>query len=388
VADEELVERLRDGSEAWNRWRSEHPEIERPDLAGLDLRSGPLFGANLKGAILRDAKLLGSDLRECDLALADLRMADLSWVRLYRANLRGARLQNAKLQGADFRKAELDKADLRSAYLRDANLREARLVKARLDRADLSNAILVETDLEAASLVGCRVYGASVWEPRLAGAAQRDLVITPHDEPDVTVDDLEVAQFLYLMLRNERLRNVIDTVTSRAVLILGRFTVRRKRVLETLRDELRRCGLVPILFDFEPSPSRDLTETVQLLANLVKFVLADLTGAKSIPQELSHVIPFLPSVPIQPLCLASQREYAMFEHWRRYQSVLSPLRYRDEAHLVELLHGEILRRVDRWMKTQRRVTVLEAELKEEKKERRALERRVKALEGAPAVAGP
>jgi hypothetical protein len=56
--------------------------------------------------------------------------------------------------------------------------------------------------------------------------------IDVHDEPKITVDNIEVAQFIYLMLNNEKVREVIDTITSKAVLILGRFTGERKPVLE------------------------------------------------------------------------------------------------------------------------------------------------------------
>jgi hypothetical protein len=53
---------------------------------------------------------------------------------------------------------------------------------------------------------------------------QQDLIITDVDEPTVTVDDIEVAQFVYLLLHNEKIRDVIDTIGKKAVLILGRFT--------------------------------------------------------------------------------------------------------------------------------------------------------------------
>ena len=43
---------------------------------------------------------------------------------------------------------------------------------------------------------GCRVYGISAWNVHLAGAYQVDLVITPPDEPEITVDNIEVAQFI------------------------------------------------------------------------------------------------------------------------------------------------------------------------------------------------
>lgn len=74
------------------------------------------------------------------------------------------------------------------------------------------------------------------------------------------------------------------------VLILGRFTKERKAVLERITDTLRDAGFVPILFDFTLSPERDVTETVQLLANLSCFIIADITEVKSIPQELSHIV--------------------------------------------------------------------------------------------------
>ena len=57
------------------------------------------------------------------------------------------------------------------------------------------------------------------------------------------------------MLNNQKVREVIDTITSKAVLILGRFTDERKAVLDALRDELRKRDYLPILFDFEkPGP--------------------------------------------------------------------------------------------------------------------------------------
>jgi hypothetical protein len=73
------------------------------------------------------------------------------------------------------------------------------------------------------------------------------------------VDDLDVAQFIYLLLSNQRIKNVIDTITSKAVLILGRFTEERKKVLDAIREELRQRGYAPILFRaFRQSrPNRD-----------------------------------------------------------------------------------------------------------------------------------
>ena len=216
------------------------------------------------------------------------------------------------------------------------------------------------------------LYGISAWDVQTnEETEQTELIITPWGMPTVRVDDLEVAQFVYLLLENRKIRNVIQTVTSKAVLILGRFTNERKPILDAIHSALRDTyGLVPILFDFEPSPQRDITETIQLLANMCRFVVADVTDAKSIPQELSHIIPYMPSVPVQPILLAGQREYGMFEHWRRFPSVLPEFRYQDERHLLGHLGDCVLQPVEAW----------EAESNKSAVEKRLLQERIERLE--------
>jgi uncharacterized protein YjbI with pentapeptide repeats len=135
----------------------------------------------------------------------------------------------ADIRGADLIGADLIGANLNGANLVGANLGGAHLSSANLSGADLSGAVLVQTNLQGAILSGCHVYGISAWGTKLSeGTRQQGLIITPSGEPEVTVDDLEVAQFVYLLLHNEKLRKVIDTVTSKVVLILGRFTPERK----------------------------------------------------------------------------------------------------------------------------------------------------------------
>jgi hypothetical protein len=95
-------------------------------------------------------------------------------------------------------------------------------------------AMLADTDLTGADLTGCCVYGVSAWGLKLHGTKQQNLVITVPGDPTVTVDNIEVAQFIYLMLNNQKVRDVIDTITSKVVLILGRFTDERKAVLDAL----------------------------------------------------------------------------------------------------------------------------------------------------------
>lgn len=111
-----------------------------------------------------------------------------------------------------------------------------------------------------------------MWDVGLAGASRIGLRITPPDEPEITVDDVEVARFVYLLLRNAKLRDVIDTVTSKAVLVLGRFSPECKAVLDAVHAELRRRGYLPILVDFQRAANRSMTETVLTPAGMARFV--------------------------------------------------------------------------------------------------------------------
>ena len=98
----------------------------------------------------------------------------------------------------------------------------------------------MSTDLTGADLTGCLIYGVSAWRLKLATKTkQQNLVITYPNEPAITVDNIEIAQLIYLLLRNEKIRDVIETIASMAMLILGRFTDERKAVLDALREELR-----------------------------------------------------------------------------------------------------------------------------------------------------
>jgi hypothetical protein len=99
---------------------------------------------------------------------------------------------------------------------------------------------------------------------------------------------------------------------------------------------------LPVLFDFDKPLNRDITETVSTLAHLARFVVADITDAKSIPQELLQIVPALPSVPIQPLLLASQQEYGMFEHFRHYPWVLEPFLYESRQALLDSLLQHVI----------------------------------------------
>ncbi len=126
------------------------------------------------------------------------------------------------------------------------------------------------------------------------------------------------------------------------MLILGRLSAERKAVLDSLREALLDRGYAPVIFDFEPE-QQTLDETIATLAHMSGFVIADLTDAKSVLQELQTIAsPFSPSVVVQPLILQSQEEPGMFGFFRQYDWVIRPVRYTDQESLLAELTEKVI----------------------------------------------
>ena len=378
MANPDHIALLKKGVVAWNKWRDEKPDIIPQlreanlgggNLNGADLSRADLTGADLNAAHLRKAGLTRANLSGAKLSGADLYEANLTEASLTEANLRGAVLSGADLSGADLRKARLTRANLSRAHLSKArlikaNLSRANLIGANLSGADLSRADLTGTnlsganlngaDLEAATLVdtgltgadltGCHIYGVSAWGLKLERTKQQNLVITPRDEPAITVDNIEVAQFIYLLLHNEKIRDVIDTIGKKGVLLLGRFTEGRIQILERLREKLRSLGLVPMVFNFDKPETKDFTETVRLLANLSRFVIVDITNPRSTPLELQATVPDY-MVPFVPILEEGQDPFAMFvDLQNKYDWVLEPvIGYSSVDRLIEVMEDKVVR---------------------------------------------
>jgi uncharacterized protein YjbI with pentapeptide repeats len=318
-------------------------------LAYADLSDAKFCRAKLNSANMQWTKLLKADLSNADLSEANLWKSNLSWANLRDANLIGAGLSEANLSMASLRSADLSEANLSNTNLRGANLSGsnlsgANLTDADLLGADLSGASLIKTTLMRTILTGCRIYGVSAWELKLDNITQRDLIITPANQPTVTVDNIEVAQFVYLLLHNEKIRGVIDTIAKKAVLILGSFKLKeRKDVLDALRTELRKQGYLPIVFDFEKPKERDFTETIRVLAGMSLFVIADITNPKSCPLELQATVPDY-MVPFVPIIQEDEEPFSMFKdlhiHYKRW--VLAPLKYDSSEDLIRVLDRAII----------------------------------------------
>lgn len=387
MANRQHLEIITQGAKTWNRWREtsseKTPDLGGANLRGMDLRNVDLSWVNLMEANLRDSNLYWANLRRANLRKADLRRTllretDLSWANLgwanlkesylRRANLRKAELSWANLKEAFLREADLRETNLRHADLRSANLREADLKDADLREAYLSNAELTETDLEGAdlrdadlrgshllktslkgaNLSGCHIYGISAWELGIDETTKQDnLIISDWDEPTISIDDFNVAQFMYLFLHTPQIPRIFDTVTSQLALILGRFPLDRQPVLEALRDALRRHQYVPILLDFQKPNHKNFGNMLSILVHLVRFIITDFTQSQNILQAIPHIIRHT-TVPFQPLLsVGKETEPPILLTLRKHHTtVLETLKYVDPEELAESFDLKIMKPVE------------------------------------------
>jgi uncharacterized protein YjbI with pentapeptide repeats len=101
MANPKHLKILKQGVEAWNKWRSEHrsvhPNLSSANLRGADLRGADFSFSNLIKIDLSNAMLFNTDFSESDLSYANLSNARLFFINLNRADLIGADFTDVRL---------------------------------------------------------------------------------------------------------------------------------------------------------------------------------------------------------------------------------------------------------------------------------------------------
>jgi len=311
---------LRRGREAWNSWRRRRPEVQ-PMLAAHDFT-------------VRDShrSLDGYDFSYTNFTEAILTGLSLRRANFHQAILAKANLGRARLQRANFCRTDLYQTNLEGAWLTGANLQGVQFAKTNLTRARLRR---------------CTVYGLSAWDLDLDGADQRGLVIHYEHaaggrvvERTVNVNGVDLAAFMYLTLSNKNIARIIEGATQQWVLLLGRFS-RDKHVLRALEEALKSRGFIPVIFDFERAPQRDLVETIMLLAGLSRFVVVNITDPQSTPLELQAIAPHF-AVPVVPIVKRGTPTFGMFPGLLKFRWVRAPIKYDTADQLIARLDSTVI----------------------------------------------
>lgn len=269
------------GAKVWNPWHKQHPieaRFNRPSW----------YRGHTKG-------------------MNDL---DFSGMHFVKAEIFGAFAEGLNLRNAVFDGTVFEEGDFSRAYFCGATFRNTRFNKTTLTNAVFDGATFVNCNFNRVNLTGASfhvkeitetvVYGISAWDLQTSdGMKQSNLVIEKTYElysdliergaVPMTVDDIELAQFVYYLSSHRRMRDTINILNTKGVLLLGRFKHGGLDRLYAMRKWLQQKGYSAMIFDFERPDNLDLIETVVTMAGLCKFVVADISGP-SVAVELDAIL--------------------------------------------------------------------------------------------------
>lgn len=330
MANQGHIEILLKGAQEWNQWRKD-THTEMADFSGHKFQDHTsfegynLYRCNFSNCDLSEARFYGK-ISYCEFKGAKLIMAYMDGIEINESNFDGADLTAAILTNSRIRICSFVGSAFAGVYLSGSILQNLDMSRASIFETDLTFCTLAGIDFKEAVLKESKIYGISVWDINTEGTRQESLYIGNGDD-SIIVDDLEVAQFIYLILTRQKLRNVINALTSKAVLILGRFSPERKVVLDAIANEVRNNNLLPIIFDFDGPETRSTTETIKILAGLSLFVIADITNPKSSPLELQATVPDF-QIPFVAIIEEGQKPFSMFRDLKDYPWVVGPIVYK------------------------------------------------------------
>jgi hypothetical protein len=143
-----------------------------------------------------------------------------------------------------------------------------------------------------------------------------------------------------LLLHNSKIRDVIDTIGRKGVLLLGRFTDGRITILERLRNELRKRDFLPIVVNFDKPEAKNFTETIRLLAGLSHFLIADITTHARFRLRCKRRSPST----FVPIIEEDEKPFAMLNDlWLKYRDwMFEPIYYSFLDQLIDALDTEII----------------------------------------------
>lgn len=292
------------GAAVWNVWRGHNPGPLTFSVPDWYDSPGP-GGTQVKGKNRLDFSGM-----------------NLSGASIYRAFAEGLNLRNALFEGSHFEEGDFSRADFRGATFHSTKFNKTILTGANFDGAMFVNCNLNRVNLVGAffrvkEITETVVYGIAAWDLVTSNEMkQSKLVIEKTYELysdliqqrkiPMMVDDIELAQFVHYLNDHKKMRDTLNILNDKGVLLLGRFKDGGLERLYSVREWLQSRGYMAMIFDFARPDNLSLTETVVTMAGLSKFIFVDLSGA-SVPAELQAVLS-----QVKKPVLAFGARYALF----------------------------------------------------------------------------
>lgn len=313
------------GADKWNAWAT-------GNKTALSFNRPQWYNSTHKGGNT-------VDLSEIRLERAHIHDAFAEGVRFGNATVVGCRFEEGDFSRAYFGRTEFIDTVFNKTILTDASFAGATFRNCNLNRVNLAGA-----DFRVEEITETVVYGVAAWDlvtddemkqSRLVIEKTYELYsdIIAGGRIPLMVDDIELAQFVYYLSSHKKMRDIINVLNSRGVLLLGRFGGGGLDRLYRLSDWLRERNYMPMIFDFERPDSANTTETVLTMAGLSKFLIADLSGP-SVPQELHATMTNF----WKPVIVYSEKKpYAMYADLAEKSFFTKEIVYSTESQLFAKL---------------------------------------------------
>jgi len=96
------------------------------------------------------------------------------------------------------------------------------------------------------------------------------------------------------------------------------------------------------MFDFEATTNQTIIETVKTLAGLSRFVIADLTDARSVPQELQIIDTHCRTVAVRLIKKSGEPEYGMVDFKNSPWFVKDRYEYKNADELINSIKESVI----------------------------------------------
>jgi uncharacterized protein YjbI with pentapeptide repeats len=303
----------------WNRWKNNNSEqIVFDELDFSSLGPKPIRQYNFTGVIFKKCAFNKGNFYKCYFEESNFE-CEIETASFYECSFKGAVFCNSNIHDVDFTRSIFNNVTFTDCHLKRIILYCTSLVYCRFVNGSVSDS---------------SVFGVNAWNISLDNTLQSNLIVESYSDTNekgrfgvVSVDDIELAQFINLILNNEKVFNVFNAMSSKIVLILGRFTEERKITLDLIRSELKNRNYSPIIFDFEKPIQKDLTGTILALSQMAGFIIADLTDGTSVPYELGTIIPQLRRTPLLPILLSGSKGFSMSQEMCFNRCVIQTFEY-------------------------------------------------------------
>jgi len=325
-----------------------HTRFEHTSAIGARFTLTHLQFANLRYVNFNDASFSGGCLMNSDMYVAHFENAhfhhlQMGWTKITDGHFNGARFISAKLEEVQFKDVEL-----RGAHFEDADACGARFLYVKMQHSSWINACLrhahfFEVCCDGAVFDRCKILGIGICRVSGKPSLQRDLNCGGDKEP-LLVDDLRLAPFIHELRYEDGFGRFADALTSKVVLILGRFSDARMPLLERIHGRLRALGYIPQLIKFPCDGLLDPGSVVNIAAMCSRFVIADVSDAREVIREVVGILSQLRPVVVKPIMEVGQVEPISFVWEKRSQRIhlLPPYEYPDADTLIANLSSAII----------------------------------------------